>query len=50
MNEELSKALARLEHCHWLMRNLVDDLPRKRDWLDQDLERAIKEEINGNDW
>ena len=49
MDNELSRALDRLEYCHWLMRNLVDDLPRKRDWLDPDLERAIKEEINNND-
>jgi hypothetical protein len=38
----LSDAAARLRRAMWLMGQLYDDLPSKRDWLNPEYEREMK--------
>lgn len=40
---EIRKLEAENVHMRWLLKNVLSDLPAKRDWLDPDLERRMRE-------
>lgn len=46
--QEFTRVSSELDRLRVVVRSLIDDLPAKRDWLNPDIERELRESVSAS--